>query len=269
MALPTRLQLKSGMKVLAVPPPPGSQLSQQIAQDGVAVLSGILDPDVCAALRQTIDHLRVTPGPHFRTLSPPGQPIAQSDLFRWPEDETLDKVATQGILPQLAASIFGTQSVLLLEDQFFYSEAGSQTLSPWHQDHSYHPLEPWFLTFWIPLDPVQEGQGLRAVVGSHRGPLYAPVEFSAAEATLAHGGASLAPVPDIDGAIAGNKLGLEVKILAPNFEPGDVMILDSRTLHAGGNACAHPFRRFSIRYAHPETQRVERAWPVAAFWQEQ
>ncbi len=269
MALSTRLQLKSGMKVLAVSPLPGSQLSQQIAQDGVAVLSGILEPNICAALRQTIDHLRVRPGPHFRTLSPPGQPLAQSDLFRWPEDETLAEVATQGILPQLAASIFDTQSVLLLEDQFFYSEAGCQTLSPWHQDHPYHPLEPWFLTFWIPLDPVGEGQGLRAVVGSHRGPLYAPVEFSAAEATLADGVETLASVPDIDGAIADNKLSPEVQILAPNFEPGDVMILDSRTLHAGAKPCTHPFRRISIRYAHPQTRRVERAWPIAAFWQEQ
>ncbi|MEN9226216.1 MAG: phytanoyl-CoA dioxygenase family protein [Thermostichus sp. HHBFW_bins_43] len=259
MTSPIKLQLKYGMTFLEVPSRPDAPLREQIAQDGVAVLPGLLEPNVCAALCRTIDQLRATPGPHFRTLSPPGEPLAQSDLFRWPEDETLAKVATEGILPQLAASVFGTQSVLLLEDQFFYSEAGCQTLSPWHQDHPYHPLEPWFLTFWIPLDPVLAGQGLRAVVGSHRGPLYAPVEFSATAATLAAGGQTLAPVPDID----------ETRILAPSFQPGDVMILDSRTLHAGGQACPHPFRRISIRYAHPETHVVERAWPVAAFWQEQ
>ncbi|MEN9231357.1 MAG: phytanoyl-CoA dioxygenase family protein [Thermostichus sp. DG02_5_bins_236] len=269
MALPTRLQLKSGMKMLEVSPHSGSQLSKQIARDGVAVLLGILEPKVCAALCRTIDQLRATPGPHFRTLSLPGEPLAQSDLFRWPEDDTLAKVATEGILPQLAASIFGTHSVLLLEDQFFYSEAGSQTFSPWHQDHPYHPLEPWFLTFWIPLDPVLEGQGLRAVVGSHCGPLYAPVEFSAAEVTLTEGGEGLTPVPDLNEGRAEGILGPEVRILAPSFQPGDVMILDSRTLHAGGRTCPHPFRRISIRYAHPETHVVERAWPVAVFWQEQ
>lgn len=269
MALPTRLQLKLGMKLLEVPPRSCPLLSEQIAQDGVAVLPGILEPNLCAALIRTIDHLRAKPGPHFRTLSPPGEPVTQSDLFRWLEDETLAGVVTQGILPELAASVFGTHSVLLLEDQFFYSEAGSQTLSPWHQDHPYHPLEPWFLTFWIPLDRVLEGQGLRAVVGSHRGPLYAPVEFSAVEATLAEGEHILAPVPDIDGARQGKRLDPKFRILAPSFRPGDVMILDSRTLHAGGQACPHPFRRISIRYAHPETAVVERAWPVAAFWQEQ
>ncbi|MCJ2543551.1 phytanoyl-CoA dioxygenase family protein [Thermostichus vulcanus] len=268
MALPTRLQLKSAMKLLEISPRPDPHLSQQIARDGVAVLSGILEPNLCTALIRAIDHLRAKPGPHFRTLSPVGLPVVQSDLFRWPEDATLTQVVTEGILPQLAASIFGTDSVVLLEDQFFYSEARAQTLSPWHQDHPYHPLEPWFLTFWIPLDPVLAGQGLRAVVGSHRGPLFAPVEFSAAEATLTAAGDTLAPVPDIDGDLANSRLGPEVNILAPPFEPGDVMILDSRTLHAGGKACPHPFRRISIRYAHPETHIVERAWPVAAFWQE-
>ncbi|MFS8816580.1 phytanoyl-CoA dioxygenase family protein [Synechococcus sp. R55.6] len=229
----------------------------------MAILRNVIDKETCAALIDIIERLRAKPSPHFRTLSPPTEPITQSDLFRWQEDETLAKLVTEGVLPQLAAHILDTNKVILLEDQFFYSEPGCQFTSPWHQDHSYHPLEPWFLTFWIPLDPVDSDHGLRAVVGSHRGPLYAPVEFSAAEATLAGDGTSLKAVPDIDEleAVGSN-------ILAPSFEAGDVMILHSKTLHAGGKACPSVFRRLSIRYAHPEIHYVQRAWPIASFWQE-
>jgi hypothetical protein len=37
-------------------------------------------------------------------------------------------------------------------------------------------------------------------------------------------------------------------------------------LHAAGGLCTAPFRRISIRYAHPATRIVPRDWPVAAFW---
>lgn len=238
------------------------QVAREIADDGIAVVRALIDDATCTRLIGVVEHLRANPSPMFRTLSPAGQPVVQSDLFRWRDTPELAALVKTGPLPRLAGEVFGTNEVILLEDQFFYSATGSSTPSPWHQDHPYHPLEPWFLTIWIPLDPVPESTGLRAVRGSHLGPTFAPVEFSAREATLASGTAVLRDVPAIDDDP------IAFSVVAPDFNPGDAMLLDSRTLHAAGGPCATTFRRLSIRYAAPDSRYHARAWPVATFWQE-
>ena len=233
-----------------------------IAADGVAVVRGLIGSEQQAELREAIEYCRAHPGPNFRTLSPAGKPVVQSDLFRWGDVEAIRAVATEGALPRVAAEVLGTDDVILLEDQWFYSAKGSGTPSPWHQDHPYHPLEPWFLTIWIPLDPVPGPVGIRAVAGSHRGDVFAPVEFSAGKATLDAGDIVLRPVPDIDSEPG------TFPVVIPATAPGDAVLLDSRTLHAAGGLCGDTFRRLSIRYAHPETRFRPRPWPVAAFWAE-
>jgi ectoine hydroxylase-related dioxygenase (phytanoyl-CoA dioxygenase family) len=101
---------------------------------------------------------------------------------------------------------------------------------------------------------------LKAVAGSHRGEVYAPVEFSAGKKTLESDAVVLRKVPDIDADPA------SFAVFAPDVAPGDAMLLDSRTLHAAGGPCASVFRRLSLRYAHPDTRYRLRPWPVATFW---
>lgn len=239
-----------------------SGFATAIAQKGMAMVPDVLSPTQCAAINDAIEWCRANPGPNFRTLSKPGEPVVQSDLFRWNEVPAIRDVAMKGVLPRLAAEVFGTDNVILMEDQWFYSEEGSGTPSPWHQDQPYHPLEPWFLTIWVPLDPVPGPVGIKAVPGSHLEPIYAPVEFSANDATLGDGGRTLPGVPDIDADPR------RFPVAIPDAKPGDAVLLDSRTLHAAGGKCQGTFRRLSIRYAHPDTRYTPRAWPVAAFWNE-
>ena len=239
-----------------------SSVAEAIARDGVAHVPGVIDPAACAELIAAIEHCRAHPGPNFRTLSPEGRPVVQSDLFRWRDVPAIRALAREGALPRLAAEVFGTDEVILLEDQWFFSEEGSGTPSPWHQDHPYHPLEPWFLTIWIPLDPVPGPVGIKAVPGSHMRDVYAPVEFSAGKATLDAGSIVLRPVPDIDA--DPERYG----VCEPATAPGDAVLLDSRTLHAAGGLCEATFRRVSIRYAPPSTRIHLRPWPIASFWGE-
>ena len=231
-----------------------------IAADGMAFVRSAVPADEVEALKAAIEYCREHPGPNFRTLSREGQPVVQSDLFRWHDVPAIRRLAFEGTLPRLACAAFGTDRVILLEDQFFYSEQGSGTPSPWHQDEPYHPLEPWFLTIWVPLDPYPASIGIKAVPGSHLGDIYAPVEFSAGKATLAAGAFTLEPVPDIDAAPH------RFPVVVPDAAPGDAVLLDSRTLHGAGGRCEATFRRMSIRYAHPDTVYKARPWPVAAFW---
>lgn len=231
-----------------------------IAADGMAFVRNAVPAAEVADLKDAIAYCRANPGPNFRTLSKDGQPVVQSDLFRWHDVPAIRKVAFEGTLPRLACEAFGTDRVILLEDQFFYSEVGSGTPSPWHQDEPYHPLDPWFLTVWVPLDHYPASIGIKAVPGSHLREIYAPVEFSAGRATLDAGAFTLEPVPDID-----DRPDL-FPVVVPDANPGDAVLLDSRTLHGAGGRCAATFRRISIRYAHPDTVYKPRPWPVAAFW---
>lgn len=236
------------------------QVCDTLAKEGVAAVRSVVGPDLRARLVEALEYCREKPSINFRTLSGVGEPSVQSDLFRWRDVGAFRELATQGALPRLAADAMGVESVLLLEDQWFYSEAGSSTPSPWHQDHAYHPLDPWFLTVWIPLDPLVGPVGIRAAAGSHRGKMFAPVEFSAGESTLQDGEAVFDAVPDIDADAA------SYRVVAPQADPGDAVLLDSRTLHAAGGLCEARFRRLSIRYAHPDTRFTRRDWPVAGFW---
>ena len=239
-----------------------TDLRGALARDGYAFVPGVLDGPACARMAEAIETCRQSPGPTFRTLSPAGEPLLQSELFRWPDVPAIRALTTEGALPRLAAAAFGTDRVILMEDQWFYSENGAGTPSPWHQDHPYHPLEPWFLTIWIPLDDPPGPVGLRVAPGSNEGTLYGPVEFSAGDATLGRAEARPEPVPDIDA--DPERFG----VVTPPARRGDAILMDSRTLHAAGGACTGTFRRISIRYAHPDTRIAPRAWPVATFWDE-
>jgi len=237
-----------------------TDVADAIARDGYALVPGALTGTQCAAVNAAIEGCRARPGPTHRVLSPPGEPKLESELFRWPDTPAIRAVAMEGALPRLAAAAFGTDTVILMEDQWFLSDAGAGARSPWHQDHPYHPLEPWFLTIWVALDPPPGPVGLSVARGSHGGTMYGPVEFSAGDATLGAARGQLAPVPDIDADPD------TWAVVTPDIAAGDAIAMDSRTLHAAGGNCAAIFRRLSIRYAHPDTRIQPRDWPVAEFW---
>lgn len=235
-------------------------IAAALRDDGYAFVPNVLDGAACDALNVAIETCRAMPGPTFRTLSPEGAPLVQSELFRWPDNAAIHDLTHKGVLPRLAAQAFGTKDVILMEDQWFYSERGAGTISPWHQDHPYHPLEPWFLTIWIALDTPPGPVGLKVAAGSHNEIMYGPVEFSAGNATLAGQKQVLQPVPDIEADPD------TWRVITPPAKRGDAILMDSRTLHAAGGQCADTFRRISIRYAHPDTVFSPRSWPVAQFW---
>ncbi|WP_421989340.1 phytanoyl-CoA dioxygenase family protein [Roseococcus sp.] len=214
----------------------------------MALRPGFVDAVGRAELAAAIEACRRAPGPGFRILSPPGRPLVISDRDRAADVAAIGRLARAGT--GLAAGAFGSTSAVLLEDQWFLSEAGAGTPSPWHQDQPFLPVEPFFVTIWIPLDPPPGRDSLRAIPGSQRGPLYAPADFS-----------SDAPEPGGDW-----ESGRTAPMFAPALSPGDAVLIDSRVLHATGGFCPAPFRRISLRYAPPDARLSPRPWPVAERW---
>lgn len=237
-----------------------TQVVEALCADGIAVYPNLLSTDQCAVLLSAVERSRRSPSGFHRCLSPADRPRVESDLFRWRDIPEIRELVSGPAMLDLARAYLGVADPILLEDQWFWSEAGSDTDSPWHQDEPYHPLDRPFLTIWIPLTPVPSGLGLRGVAGSHEGEIYAPIEFSSQERTLGDADSTLHPVPDVDADPD------RFRVIAPVTGVGDAVLLDSRTLHAAGGPCPADFVRLSIRYAHPDTQRRARSWPTATFW---
>jgi hypothetical protein len=228
---------------------------------GVVVMRGLLDAGWCDELRAAIDRTRCRPSVHYGVLSPAGAPLVDSDLFRWSDDPTIDALTSRSPLVDLAAELLESDEVVLVEDQWFESEPGACTPSPWHQDDPYYNLDRPFLTVWITLDDVGPGTALRVVPGSHAtGVTYAPVEFSAGPPTI--GESTLEPVPDVEADP------VKFPVATWEFSAGDAVAFDSRLLHATGPdpVTDRPFRRFSTRWAHPDTRYRDRGTQAARFW---
>ncbi|MEM9754932.1 MAG: hypothetical protein AAF914_03005, partial [Pseudomonadota bacterium] len=95
-----------------------ANLAQVITLEGYAVVRGVLDAQACQTLNAAIDTCRAAPGPTHRVLSAPGAPVFESELFRWPDIGPIRDLATTGPLPDLARAVFGTDTVILMEDQW-------------------------------------------------------------------------------------------------------------------------------------------------------
>ncbi len=240
--------------------PADDELRTSLARDGVVVVPGVLDDGWCGRLRGAVERCRATPGPHYGVLSPAGCARVDSDLFRWGDDDDLWAVTHDSPLVALAARLLDEPAVVLVEDQWFASEPGATTSSPWHQDQPYYRLDRPFLTIWVTLDDIGHDGSLRVVEGSHDGPTYATVEFSASSTTVDRRG-NLPPVPDVDG-----RPGC-FAVRSWSLRAGDAIALDSRALHATGRgALATDFRRLSTRWAAPDTRYATPDHGTAAFW---
>jgi hypothetical protein len=234
----------------------------ELRHDGATVWPGLLDAAWCARLRAAIERCRATPSRHYGVLSPPGTARVDSDLFRWSDDPDLAAVTHDSPLVVAACALLGSDGAVLIEDQWFASDAGATTASPWHQDEPYYRLDRPFLTIWVTLDDIDERCSLRVVPGSHAsGELYGMVEFSAQGSTIDVASSGV-PVPDVDADPE------RYAVRSWSMHAGDAIALDSRTLHATGRgALPRPFRRLSTRWADPATSYRTRGAGAAAFWE--
>ena len=239
-----------------------SEHRAELQARGVTVVPGLLDEQWCRRLHDAIDCCRASPSQFYGVLSKPGELRVDSDLFRWFDDPDIAEVTRSSELPGLAAELVGADSAILIEDQWFASEPGAVSASPWHQDHPYYNLDRPFVTIWVTLDDVAADAALRVVAGSHAaGVTYAPIEFSTDRATIG-GQSDLAPVPDVDADPE------RFPVTTWDLRAGDAVAIDSRTLHATGvrESADRDFRRISTRWAHPDTRYLDLGEQAAVFW---
>ena len=229
---------------------PSDERRAVFEERGAVVVPGLLDRGWCERLHRAIERCQASPSQFYGVLSPPGEPKVDSDLFRWFDDPDIAEGTHASSLPSLGAELCGADAAVLIEDQWFCSEPGAVSRSPWHQDHPYYNLDRPFVTIWVTLDDVAADAALRVVEGSHAtGVTYAPIEFSTDTTTI--GGASqLEPVPDIDADPA------RFPVTTWDLQAGDAVAIDSRMLHSTG-----------VReVADPDTRYLDLGEQAAVFW---
>ena len=243
-------------------PTAGSERRATFQSQGAVVIPGLLDRQWCERLQAAIARCQTSPSQFYGVLSPPGELKVDSDLFRWFDDPDIAEVTHSSPLPALGAELCGADAAVLIEDQWFCSEPGAVSRSPWHQDHPYYNLDRPFATIWVTLDDVTADAALRVVEGSHAaGITYAPIEFSSSTTTIG-GGSELKPVPDVDADPE------RFPVTTWDLQAGDAVAIDSRMLHSTGirEVADRPFRRLSTRYAHPDTRYLDLGEQAAVFW---
>ena len=152
-------------------------------------------------------------------------------------------------LPELGASLLGSDRVSLFYDQAFIKEPGTRSPTDWHQDLPFWPaLGNDIISLWVALTPVTvEGSGVEYVAGSHKwGKFYRAVT---PDKDARFSNSKLEECPDFS-KLKGDP---QYRFLSWECNAGDVICHHPLTVHgASGNASTTRRAAISVRYAGPD-----------------
>jgi ectoine hydroxylase-related dioxygenase (phytanoyl-CoA dioxygenase family) len=145
-------------------------------------------------------------------------------------------------LAAIVAQLLGTHRVWLYEDSVLVKEPGTAEKTVFHQDMAYFHLDgDQVCTTWVPLDPVDAGNGaVQFVRGSHLRPTrFRPNLFVTSE-----------PIPGTSGEIVPD-FSQSDDLVSFDTEPGDITVHHARTIHGAhaNNSATRRRRAISVRYA--------------------
>ena len=161
----------------------------------------------------------------------------------WRNVEPFKRFIFESPIAEITRPILATQKLALFYDFLLIKEANSDSAAtPWHQDHSYYPLDGrQVINCWTALDDIPLQSALRFMSGSHHpGLLYRAIDFENPGRDYRHARKEL-PLPP------GYALQTEASILSSALRAGDMLIWTSYTLHsAPGNSLDRRRAAFSV-----------------------
>lgn len=169
---------------------------------GVIHLPGAVDAGTLARLREIYEATLDTPSPSSLSFYAETGTTFTQDMGNTARWEQWAEAVRASCIPDTLASLWGAENVWFYYEQVFLKEGGRTRRTPWHQDSSYLPVAgEQIANVWISFDPVSKTDGLEFVRGSHRGPMYSPSAFDAADDTIPIDPSSPLPrLPDIESA---------------------------------------------------------------------
>ena len=222
---------------------------------GAICLRGVFT-DWVETLRDGIERNHDEPGPYFSENVVAGDPGRfWDDYCNWQRIPEFQRFITQSNAAQLAAQIMRSGKAQFFHDHVLVKEANTPKPTPWHQDAPYYFAEGnQTVSFWLPLDPVDEAESLRLVAGSQRWPkLVSPVKWLDDADFYDAQTDQYMPLPDLDGDDC------DETILQWAMQPGDAVLFDFRSVHgANGNLQNRRRRAFSMRWVGDDGRYRER-----------
>lgn len=229
--------------VPVAPGDPGEAAIEAMARDGVVLLRRAFDASWVARLEDGIEQSIAARGPESYTVARAGEPgFFFTDNFMWKRLPEFHAFVFASPAADLAMRLLRSTTLTFYFDFLLIKEPGTTSATPWHQDHSYWPVNGrQICNIWTAMDVIPRETGLRFVKGSHRfDTLYRAVSFDP-ETRHPREMLDRPPPPDFDAP------GYE--ILSWDMEPGDSLIWFSRMLHsAPGNLTPRRRRALSTSW---------------------
>jgi ectoine hydroxylase-related dioxygenase (phytanoyl-CoA dioxygenase family) len=175
------------------------------------------------------------------------------DYCNWNRIPEFERLIRESPMAEIAAKVMQSETAQIFHDHVLVKEPGTPKPTPWHQDIPYYFVKgEQTVSFWLPLDPVDEAS-LRFIAGSHRWKrMIRPVSW-ADNGDFYDTAQDWTPVPDPDASPDASKM-LEWKM-----QPGDAVLFDFRTAHgARGNPQSSRRRALSIRWLGDDARYTER-----------
>lgn len=232
---------------------------ESFQRDGAICLRQVFQPGEVDLLRAGVDANLARLSPHAKVASRPDDPgYFVEDFCSWQENEHYRRFIFKTAIGEVAGRLMRSATVRFYHDHMLTKEPGTRQRTPWHQDQPYFNVEGrQNVSFWVPVDRVNQASTLEFVAGSHLGPWLMPRSFMDAQAKWFTEG-SLADLPDIEARRE------DYRILAWKLEPGDTVCFHMLTLHAsGGVEGMHRRRVVSFRFLGDDITHAPRAWKTS------
>ena len=229
---------------------------QHYRTDGVVCLRGIIAPEWITRLREGVAENLQAPGRFAKRYTPEGQPgLFFGDYCNWERIAAYRDFFFDSPLKHVAAELMASPKVNLYHEHVLVKEPGTREKTPWHHDQPYYPIDgEQIVSFWIPLDPVEQRTCPEYIAGSHRwGRWFRPARFADQQAHATATDARFEAIPDFEAERALHR------ILTWELAPGDCIAFHGLTVHgAPENLSLHRRRAFSARFTGEDARFVLR-----------
>jgi ectoine hydroxylase-related dioxygenase (phytanoyl-CoA dioxygenase family) len=228
----------------------------QFNKDGAIFLKGKFDIKWIEKLKNGIERDIKNPSPRFKSHTVEKNiPAYLEDYWTWDLVPEFTDFVFNSPYAKLASELMSAKKINLVMDNWFLREGGSKSSTPFHHDISYFDMDGTMCVLWLPLQPTGKNEGVVWVKGSHLwNKLFLRVLFKDGHKVEGKecviDGKKYELPPDI----LGNKDKYE--FLQWNFELGDCVIFDMRTLHGtlSSSIPQKTLSRYTLRVAKEDAK---------------
>ena len=232
----------------------------QFKTDGAVFLKGKFEKKWIEKLKEGINKGKKDPSPRFvNHTKDKNLPGYYEDFWTWDLHDEFKDFVFNSPTPKIAAELLEAKKINLVMDNWFFREAGSKSLPPFHHDISYFDFEGSMCVLWIPLESVSKEDGIAWIKGSHLwNRLFLRTRFNDGHHVDGKAGIVNGKKYEITPDILKNKNDYE--FLEWDLEVGDCVYFDIRTLHGAlyETSPSSDINRFTLRMAKENSKIIYR-----------